>query len=401
MSTSLLYHTFNLKGVKYKSTKFKGNRIIFSAEMTDKLAVCPACKSKKVVYKGRKSRMLLLGKFNKKIIILKLIVHRIHCKSCEKIRWPHLPFAPGKKRYTNSFAILANELLRFGTIKSTAQFLGVSWDLVKSIHGEKLQKTYKNIELRDIEYISIDEFSIKKGHQYMTIVIDLKTGRIIHSAQGKSKDSVADFLKELHKKAKRLKAVTIDMGRPYFAAATENLPGVDIVFDKFHVSSLINRALDDIRREQQRSLNHKESKVLKGTRFLLLSKYDNLAEDHKTRLNNLLQINKPLFIAHSMKEQLNIFWKLEDMEKAKQFLNTWCKDALNTGIKQFAKVAKTISSLKTAFLNYFKHRITSGRIEGINNKIKTLKRQAYGFRDMVYFKLRLFHLHKQGYSLSG
>ena len=163
----------------------------------------------------------------------------------------------------------------------------------------------------------------------------------------------------------------------------------------------MNQAIDEIRRGQQRELDELGQKSLKGNRFLLLRNYHSLDPDRKARLDALLKANHPLFIAHSMKEQLRLFWDNEEFDSAKSFLEVWIKDAMQSGISPLAKVAKTLAGYKTGLLNYFKYSITSAVVEGTNNKIKTLKRQAYGFRDMVYFKLRLYHLHTQRYSLAG
>jgi transposase len=165
--------------------------------------------------------------------------------------------------------------------------------------------------------------------------------------------------------------------------------------------ALINQAIEELRREQQRELDQLGQKALKGNRFLLLRNYESLKPDHQTRLNALFEANQPLFTMHSMKEQLRLFWEMQDGEAARTFLELWCGDALNSGIKQLIKVGKTLSLYRTGLLNYFKHYITSAVMEGINNKIKTPKRMAYGFRDTEYFKLRLYHLHTQRYSLSG
>jgi len=208
-------------------------------------------------------------------------------------------------------------------------------------------------------------------------------------------------LKKLARKGKRLLAVAMDMGIAYFSAVREALPNVDIVFDRYHIRALMNQGIDTLRRDQQKELDRMGKETLKGNRFLLLRNYDSLNSDHKARLDNLMQANQPLFVMHSMKEQLRLFWEKTDYNSAMKFLDTWCKDAMQSGIKQLVKVAKTLSGYRTALLNYFKHRITNAVLEGVNNKIKTLKRQAYGFRDMEYFKLRLYHLHTQRYSFSG
>ena len=235
----------------------------------------------------------------------------------------------------------------------------------------------------------------------MTIFIDLQTGRIIHAAEGRSKKDVEPFMKVLARKARKLKAVAMDMSRPYSSAVSENLPEVDIVFDRYHIMAQMNLAIESLRREQQRTMDKSKQKFLKGCRFLLHCNYTSLSHDRQTKLNTLLEINKPLFIMHSMKEQLRLLWQQGHRRLAKNFLEQWCFDAMSVGPKPLIKVALTLLKHKRGILNYFLHRLTSGPVEGTVNKIKTLKRQAYGFRDMEYFKLRLYHLHCRGYSLTG
>jgi transposase len=134
---------------------------------------------------------------------------------------------------------------------------------------------------------------------------------------------------------------------------------------------------------------------------LLLKNYENLDEEKQDRLQSLLEVNAPLFTIHTMKEQLRQFWEKDSIEEAITFLDAWCMDAEYSGIKPLKKIAKTLMHHSHGLLNYYFHHISCGLVEGINNKIKTLKRQAYGFRDMAYFKLRLYHLHSQAYSLTG
>lgn len=400
MSTSILFHAFNLKGIKYISTVFSGDTIIFRAEM-DCNVKCPKCGKRHTIYRGQKTRDFLMPPIGRKKCVLNLTLHRQQCKECGNLWWPELSFMDGKHRYVKAFVLTVLDLLKFGTIQSVAEYMGVGWDLIKNIHKSKLTGQYRNIPIKKVKYIGIDEFSIKKGHNYMTIFTDLTTGQIIHAVEGRSKEDIAPFLEKLARKAHKLKAVSMDMSSSYFWSFHRTLPHVDIVFDHYHVAALMNRAIDDFRRELQRNLEETEETTLKGSRFLLLKNYDSLEGTKKTRLDELLKVNQPLFIIHSMKEQLRLFWQKDDSESARIFLEVWIHDALQSNIKQLAKVAKTISSYKTCLLNYFKHKITNGKVEGLNNKIKTLKRQAYGFRDMEYFKLRLYNLHTQRYSLNG
>ncbi len=400
MSTSILYHAFGIKDVKHQSLRFQEGEIIFEAEMKRKLARCPACRSRNVVYKGSRVRHLRLVPIGAKKTWLHLTVHKLLCHDCGARRWPILPFADPLVNYTRAFERLVVELLKFSTILAAACFLGCGWDLIKDIHKKSLGKKYKHIRLKDVKYIAIDEFSIKKGWVYMTIVIDLRDGRILHVAPGKGADSIEAFLKTLARRAKKLRAVAVDMNEGYLSALRKWLPKVDIVLDRYHISALINRAIDELRREHQAELGKLGNKTIKGSRFLLLANYEDLSGKRKHRLDRLLQVNEPLYVMHAMKEQLRMFWDLGRKE-AERFLEGWCRDAMASGISQLMRVGKTLAMFRSLILNYFKHRITCGKIEGINNKIKTLKRQHYGFRDEEYFKLRLFNLHEQRYQLTG
>lgn len=402
MSTSLLYHAFGLKGVKYIRTKYKKRLTIFFAEVTSILERCPECRSMRTIRrKESKCRQLRMVPIGKRQTILNLKIWRMRCEDCGALRWPKLPFAKGKTRHTRQFSVFALDLLHWMTISGVAKVLGVGWDLIKDLHKEYLQKRYKSPPLKDLKYIAIDEFSIRKGHSYMSIFVDLETGRILHAVEGKSGQDIEPFIRLLSRKAKNLEAIAMDMSTGFASAVQSHLPDIAIVFDHYHVSALINKAIDELRREQQSHLDEDDRKFLKGSRFLLLKNYEKLDEDGQDRLHNLLETNMPLLTMYTMKEQFRAFWEKRTFIEGTMFLDAWCTDALNSGIKQLKKVGETIMHHSHGLLNYFFHRISCGRIEGINNKIKTLKRQAYGFRDLAYFKLRLYHLHAQAYSLTG
>jgi len=193
----------------------------------------------------------------------------------------------------------------------------------------------------------------------------------------------------------------MDLSRSYTGAVRKTLPDISIVFDRFHVMALANKALDDVRKHQYNKLSKEKHQVLKGQRFLLLKNYDSLSEDNANKMKRLLEVNADLFQAHAMKEQLRLFWSLNTANEAADFIFDWIDSAKMTCIRPLVKLAKTLERHMYGLLTYFKHKITNASAEGINNKIKTLKRQAYGYRDMEYFKLRLYHLHAQKYALAG
>lgn len=399
MSTSLLYHAYGISGVQYQSTKFETGTIIIHAAMVES----PQCKCGclRTIFKGQKKRQFKMVPFGGKPCWLHVLLHRVACPQCGRKWWPKLPFMQGKFRMVRSMITHVLDLLHISTLLDVSRLLKLSWNVVKRIHKEKLTRLYKKIPLEELEYITVDEFSIRKGHEYMTVFTDLRSGRIVHAVEGRTVETVAPFFKRLAKHAPKLKAIAMDMSRSYYPAAQEFLPHVDVVFDHFHVTALLNKALDEVRKEQQQNLNGVDAKALKGSRFLFLTNYDNLDLENQTRLGALLAVNEPLYLAHSLKEQFQLFWEKDSMEEAEHFLIRWGIDALATGLKPLKKVVKTLHQYKTGLLNYFKHRISNAGAEGINNKIKTMKRQAYGFRDIEYFKLRLYHLHESRYAFVG
>ena len=401
MSTSLLYHAFGITGVDYTKTDFHEGKVFFHAIVNDRLLRCSHCISRKVIKFGHKVRKIRLAPLGGKPAFLMITTYRYKCKKCGQIRWIKLPFVEGKSNCSKRFLRFMLGLCRKMTIKDTAEILGVSWDLVKDHHKQYLGRIYHRRSWKKLKYLGIDEFSVQKGHKYLTIAVDLETGEIVFVNEGRSKETLIPLLKKLQTYGCSLQAAAIDMNPGYISALQEYLPEVKIVFDRFHIVRMAQEMMDELRRNLQNTMKGAEDNTLKGSRYLLLSNYANLSEEKQHRLNELLRINEPLTKAYLFKEQLNLLWSLPDKEEGVRFLKAWALDCWNSGIKLVMKLASSIMAHLSGVLNYFDHRITTAMVEGINNKIKTLKRQAYGFRDLEYFKLRLYHLHKQNYSLCG
>jgi len=290
------------------------------------------------------------------------------------------------------------------TILDVANHLGVSWDTIKNIQKRYLTRKYKQPRLRNITRIAIDEISIGRGHRYLTVVLDLKTGAVIFVGDGKGVDSLKPFFKRLRYSKAKIKAVAIDMSPSYIAAVLENLPESTIVFDRFHVIKLYNDKLSELRRAIHREAEGPlQKKVLKGTRWLLLKNSYNLnkQKNEKERLEEALNLNKPLATAYYLKEDLRQIWSQVCKSDAETILYDWIKKAQSTGIAMLKKFAKTLAGHAFGILNYYDYPISTGPLEGTNNKIKTLQRQAYGYRDMEFFKLKIFALHEAKYALVG
>lgn len=191
---------FDLSSLIEESTVVNEYQIITKATLEHE-KTCPKCGSCHLRRTTKNSRLLHLPPVGKKKCQLEVMVQKRHCINCNSKWWPQLPFAEGKERMTLSFKLYALDLLKFGTIQDVAKHLGVSWDVVKGIHKNYLLKKYEKVDLANIEHLSIDEFSIAKGHRYMTIFVDLCTGRIVHAVEGRKKKEIQPFLEEVKKKA--------------------------------------------------------------------------------------------------------------------------------------------------------------------------------------------------------
>jgi len=281
--------------------------------------------------------------------------------------------------------------------------LGVSWDVIKEIKKNDLRKRFADPSLKDVCRIAIDEICIGKGHRYVTLVMDLDRGAILFVGDGKSADSLVPFWKRLGRRRSQIEAVAMDMSSAYISAVENHLPHADIVFDRFHVVKLMNEKLTQLRRQLYHEASADEKSVLKGSRWLLLKNPENLSEerDEEAHLAAALELNEPLSTAYYLKEELRQFWEHTFRWPAQLFLRSWCKRAIATGLSPLITMAKTLTRLEEGLLSYFRHRISSGPMEGTNNKIKTVQRQSYGIRDREYFDLTLYSLHQTKYALVG
>jgi transposase len=403
MSTSFLYHAFSIRGYEYVRTDYEGGAVIFTVKHKPDELVCSHCGCRRVIKRGTILRRFRTVSIGFKAVFISLAVQRVFCQACHLVRQVKIGFCDPRRTYTKAFERYVLELSKVATIKDIAGHLGVSWGLIKDIQKRNLVKRYKAPKLGRLKQIAIDEISIGKGHRYMTIVLCLETGAVVFVGDGKGREALNPFFKRLARSKARIKAAAIDMSPAYIAAILENLPETTIVFDHFHVIKLYNDRLSDFRRKLYYDADALGKKVIKGTRWLLLKNPENLDEKRgeEQRLHEALALNQPLSAAYYMKEDLRQSWNHPRKETAKQHLIDWVWRAGRSGISMLQKMAKTIAVHSFGILNYYDYPISTGPLEGTNNKIKTMKRQAYGFRDKDFFKLKIMAIHEAKYALVG
>lgn len=403
MSTSILYHGFGLRGHRYVKAEYVEGTIRFHIELKPRHLKCPECGTHGVIRRGyneREFKGLPVGSTPVRIV---LPIPRVECRRCGIVRQVQVPFADRRRSYTRSFERYVLELCGLTTIQDVAHHLGVSWGLVKGIHMRYLRRRFSKPRLKGLKHIAIDEISIQKGHHYLTVVLDLGTGAVVFVGHSRGADSLEEFWPRLRRSGACLEAVATDMLPAYISAVLEQVPEAALVFDRFHVVRLYNEKLTLLRRKLQREADEMEKEVLKGTRWLLLKHEEKLDEkkDERRRLEAALELNKPLATAYYMKDDLWQFWEQPDKESARMHLEDWIERARASGIGILKKFAATLESHAYGLLSWYDHPISTGPLEGTNNKIKTLQRQAYGYRDQQYFRLRIYGMHEQKYALIG
>lgn len=400
MQTSFLYQMMGAENQICTRTEYSQGGAILHIQTKENKICCPRCHKKDYVCSGTVTREFKSLPMGNRPITLRMTVQRIRCNHCGCTIQEHIPFAWAKCQYTKRLAVYIQSLCQYMTIKAVADHLGMSWNTVKEINKEYLRRKYGKPGLDGLKYIGIDEFAVKKGHVYMTIVADLESGQVVYVGDGKGKDALDGFWKRLSRSKCNIKAVSTDLSGAFISAVREHLPDATLVFDHFHVVKLANDALDKVRIDTYKELDSKEkSSAIKGLRWILLGNGERLkSESAAERLDQALKVNANLATSYYLKEELRRVWNQNGKEQAEVILFNWIKEARGAGIRHMTRLADTIEQHMDGLLAYYDYKISSGKVEGINNKIKTIKRQAFGFRDSDYFKLRILSMHDDIYA---
>lgn len=324
------------------------------------------------------------------------------------VRVEALSFVSPKARVTKRYARLIAGMARHMPISTVARHTGLSWDSVKAIECAHLAETMpipRPQTLTGMRYLGVDEVARAKGQSYFTLVYDLSPGtnygRILWVKEGRDAAVLLEFLDALSQEcAAGIAAVALDMGPAYIAAVRESLPQASIVFDRFHVMQMFGKVIRDCRRAEFKAAKTlgdlTGQQTIKGSLWLLLSNRSTLKETDQGRLDQLLAQNQPLASLYALKEQLQRLWQPHSTsDEMAQRLDDWCGMARAAKIAGLASFVNTLQSHRTGICAYADHPITTSRLEAGNVSIALLRRRARGFRDMKYFKLKIFQLNTE------
>lgn len=312
-----------------------------------------------------------------------------HCgPSLEQLSW-----LDRYARVTRRLAESVARLCRVLTVKHVADFFGLSWDQVKEIDKRALRDQVGTVDLSSVEVIGMDEFALHKGHRYATVVVEPYRKEVLWIGQGRSRESLRPFFELLGEAGcRRLKAVVMDMNASYEQEVRLHAPHAAVVYDLFHVVAKFGReVIDRVRVDEANRLRHdkRARKVVKTSRWLLLRNRQNVKEGDMLRLQELLEANQNLMTVYVLKEDLKQLWRFDCVEEAALFWEQWYRRAVESGIKPLMLFARRLKGYLHGILNHCDWPLHTGLLEGINNRIKVIKRMAYGFRDHEYFFLKI------------
>lgn len=325
-------------------------------------------------------------------VTLQLPVRRLRCSRCgivtERISW-----VPERQRYTSSLATWVESLTRLLPVKHVAQLTGLHWHTIKNIDCRRLRRELREPERHTLRRLIMDEFALFKGHRYATVVVDADTQRVLWVGEGRSRVAFRPFFTWLGPEGcAAIESVAMDMNTALDLEVRAQCPQAEVVYDLFHVVAKFGReVIDRVRVDQANQLrdNSKARKVIKRSRWLLLRNPENLPAGHEVKLAELLEANQPLNTVYVMKTALKELWYAPDKDVAQRRWNEWYRQAQESGIRALQQFADKLEGYVSGIIASATHRLNTSVLEGMNNRIKVIKRMAYGYRDNDYFFMKI------------
>jgi transposase len=327
---------------------------------------------------------------------------RVQCPRCG----PRVEAIPWVDRYQRMTKRLTEKIARLACvlpIKEVAAWFGVSWNTVKQVHQRALLARLGPPDFTGVRQIAIDEFALHRGHTYATIVVDVETKRVLWVGRGRDGAALEGFFAALGPAGcAQLDAVVLDLWRPYLAALRRYCPQAAIVYDQFHaVARYGTEVLDRVRIDETNRLQRPQRahhrlraeakrRVIKGARWLLLRSWAHLrSRAERVRLRELLAANRALFIAYVLKDDLKQLWRYRYRKAARRAWRHWYARALASQLPPLVRFARHLAVAAEYIINHARYPLHTSLLEGMNNKIKVLKRMGYGYRDDAYFFLKI------------
>ena len=389
MQNNFIRNLLDLKGIIVKKVRYKKNFVKIHIEMPVREQICPCCKAKTTKIKDYRTQVIKDIPIRFKTTYLSYRKRRYQCKNCGKTFYEQVSFLAKRGRKTTRVTeFIIERLTTKQSMKDIAKDANVSSTTVARLL-EPLAVSPKHLP----KVLCIDEFKGNTGYyKYQVSLLDAERNKPIDIVECRYKTHLLDYFKKFPlEERKKVKYIVIDLWKSYKDLAQRFFPNAKIVADRFHYARYATEMVDTIRKEVQNKLNKKEKKYFKHSRKLLLSRYENLKDEKQKEELNYILINysEKLRIAYLEKERLLDIIHMADKEKAVKLLNEWVVRCAMSDIPELKNCAKTYTNWIEEIRNSLALPYSNGPMEGYNNKIKTLKRVAFGFKNFTNFKARI------------
>ncbi len=320
-------------------------------------------------------------------------MRRVECRQCGKVKLEKLDWLSSNPSYTKRFAFFVGKRCRSMTIQAVAKEERMDWHTVKDMDKQYMQEQLDRASRPNPKVVGIDEISIGKGHDYRIVVSDLEKRRPIwFGGPDRSEKSMDLFYQSLGpSRAGRIRLAVMDMWKPFENSALRNAPGAAILYDKFHVIRHLQDALDTVRKREYARVSGTDRSFIKGQKYTLLSRQENLTLDGRQSLKKLLGANRRLNTAYLLKESFVQLWDYNSEGWARRFFENWKTSLKWQRLKPYEAFAKMVERHWDGIAAHCRpeNKIALGFVEGLNNKIRVIQRRAYGLRDEGYLRLKV------------
>jgi transposase len=317
-------------------------------------------------------------------------IPRTNCPDCGVLNI-HIPWASPHGRFTLLFQAFAIRVLQASSsIEKARKLLGLSWNAVQNIMDVAVERGLAQRDLEEIKHVGIDEKNFGKGHDYVSVMTDIDGGRVLEVSPGRTQESADSLWKTLSDEQKeQVEAVAVDMWAAFINSAEEHVPEADIVHDRFHIAKHLNEAVDQVRRAEHKSLKKEGDERLTGSRYLWLTREENLSEEKAAAFENLKDAKLKTSRAWALTDLFRDFYEQRTEWRGRAFFKDWYEWASRCRMPPMVKVAKRIKRHFERIVTWFEHRISNASAEGFNSLIQALKSAARGFRNFANYRTRI------------
>lgn len=383
----VLHDILGIPQLTIERAEIQETEIHLYVKMCSESAICPLChKTSRELHQNNTVRVIRDLPLSGKPCYLHLSSRRFWCPDCGLPFAEPLEFVDPYRSYTTRYEAHIYEFVRQNNISYVEGLEGLSYEVVERIFFREAKRRIPSEPFQGLRRLGIDEIAERKGRNaYDLIFYNLDTGKPVEVLEGRTKQQLVDYLKALPKEVTfGIEEVCIDMWRPYAQAVVEVLPHVELVVDRFHVMKSVTKDLKDLKNARKKDL----PKEANACHYPLLKNQDELTENQQKTLDAVYEADPVLKRAHQLKEQFRaLFDAVRSIEDARKRVQKWICKAYKYEV--FPTVLTHMKTWLGPILNYFYQRTTNGPAEGINNKIKLIKRRAYGFRNFGNFRLRI------------